>query len=125
MENGLVNSLHWPTLVFTYRGWSDGPGRSLQSRGLANTSGSRDAQHECLESTCDPGGGVGNHQAECCKLQLVNVNYQMRLVQNALGYIGFKVITTSGDRNEYLWTMERNLDTDSQYKAKNEIDYNN
>ena len=49
----------------------------------------------------------------------------MRLVQNALGYIGFKVITTSGDRNEYLWTMERNLDTDSQYKAKNEIDYNN
>ena len=49
----------------------------------------------------------------------------MRPMQNALGYIGFKVITTSGDRNEYLWTMERNLDTDSQYKAKNEIDYNN
>ena len=47
------------------------------------------------------------------------------LPQNALGYIGFKVITTCGDRNEYLWTLERNLDIDTHYQAKNEVDYNN
>jgi hypothetical protein len=47
------------------------------------------------------------------------------VVLNALGYIGFKVIATSGDRNEYLWTLERNLDMDTHYQAKIERDYNN
>lgn len=46
------------------------------------------------------------------------------VVLNALGYIGFKVIATSGDRNEFLWTLERNLDIDTHYQANNE-DYNN
>jgi hypothetical protein len=31
----------------------------------------------------------------------------------------------SGDHNEYLWTLERNLDMDAHYQAKNERDYNN
>lgn len=39
------------------------------------------------------------------------------VVLNALGYIGFKVVTTSGDAGEYLWTMERNLDMDTHYQA--------
>ncbi len=39
------------------------------------------------------------------------------VVLNALGYIGFKVVTTSGDHHEYMWTLERNLDTDTQYQA--------
>ena len=39
------------------------------------------------------------------------------MVLNALGYIGFKVVTTSGDHHEYMWTLERNLDTDTQYQA--------
>jgi len=38
------------------------------------------------------------------------------VILNALGYIGFKVIGTSGDNKEYLWTMERNLDMDTQYQ---------
>ena len=37
----------------------------------------------------------------------------------------FKVIGTSGDNKEYLWTMERNLDMDTQYQAKLKQDYNN
>ena len=36
------------------------------------------------------------------------------VILNALGYIGFKVISTSGDHHEYVWTMERNLDMDTQ-----------
>jgi len=40
------------------------------------------------------------------------------VILNALGYIGFKVIGTSGDNKEYLWTMERNLDMDTQYQSK-------
>ena len=47
------------------------------------------------------------------------------VILNALGYIGFKVISTAGDRNEYLWTLERNLDMDTQYQAKLQQDYNN
>ena len=47
------------------------------------------------------------------------------VILNALGYIGFKVISTAGDRNEYLWTMERNLDMDTQYQAKLQQEYNN
>ena len=40
------------------------------------------------------------------------------VVLNALGFIGFKVISTSGDASEYLWTMERNLDHDcAQFQA--------
>ena len=40
------------------------------------------------------------------------------VILNALGFIGFKVISTSGDRHEYLWTMERNLDHDcAQFQA--------
>lgn len=39
------------------------------------------------------------------------------VVLNALGYIGFKVVTTSGDPSEYMWTLERNLDMDTQYQA--------
>ena len=46
------------------------------------------------------------------------------VILNALGYIGFKVISTAGDRNEYLWTLERNLDMDTQYQAKLQQDYN-
>ncbi|XP_023333627.1 uncharacterized protein LOC111705355 [Eurytemora carolleeae] len=42
------------------------------------------------------------------------------VVLNALGYIGFKVITTCGDSKEYLWTLERNLDVDHQFKALEE-----
>jgi len=42
------------------------------------------------------------------------------VVLNALGYIGFKVITTCGDSKEYLWTLERNLDVDTQFKALEE-----
>jgi len=30
-------------------------------------------------------------------------------VLNALGYIGFKVVTTSGDRNEYMWTVRKRV----------------
>jgi len=40
------------------------------------------------------------------------------VILNALGYIGFKVIGSSGDSKEYLWTMERNLDMDTQYQSK-------
>lgn len=47
------------------------------------------------------------------------------VVLNALGYIGFKVISTSGDKTEYLWTLERNLDVDMHYQAKLEASYNN
>lgn len=47
------------------------------------------------------------------------------VILNALGYIGFKVISTAGDKNEYLWTLERNLDMDTQYQAKLQQDYNN
>ena len=36
------------------------------------------------------------------------------VILNALGFIGFKVISTSGDHHEYVWTMERNLDMDTQ-----------
>jgi len=39
------------------------------------------------------------------------------VVLNALGYIGFKVISTSGDKAEYLWTLERNLDVDTHFQA--------
>ena len=46
------------------------------------------------------------------------------VILNALGYIGFKVIGTSGDSHEYVWTMERNLDMDTQYQAKLQA-YNN
>ena len=46
------------------------------------------------------------------------------VILNALGYIGFKVISTSGDHHEYVWTMERNLDMDTQYQAKLQ-EYNN
>jgi len=46
------------------------------------------------------------------------------VILNALGYIGFKVIGTSGDRNEYLWTMERNLDMDTQYQLSKYYNYN-
>jgi len=70
------------------------------------------------------------------------------VILNALGYIGFKVVTTSGDRNEYMWTvrevhctpaegkelttalsrlllqLERNLDMDSQYQAIERSSYN-
>ena len=58
------------------------------------------------------------------------------VVLNALGYIGFKVnsnhrqyfpqygdlkvIATSGDLKEYLWTLERNLDADHQFKSLEE-----
>ena len=43
------------------------------------------------------------------------------VILNALGYIGFKVLTTSGDHHEYMWTMERNLDVDigNQYQVIN------
>merc|ERR1712029_595280 len=34
------------------------------------------------------------------------------VVLNALGYIGFKVVSTCGDAECYLWTVERNLDAD-------------
>merc|ERR1711936_828880 len=37
---------------------------------------------------------------------------------NALGYIGFKVVTTCGDSQEYLWTLERNLDADIQFQEE-------
>ena len=40
-------------------------------------------------------------------------------------YLVFKVIGASGDNKEYLWTMERNLDMDTQYQAKLKQDYNN
>jgi len=39
------------------------------------------------------------------------------VVLNALGYIGFKVVTTCGDSREYIWTMERNLDVDTHFSA--------
>lgn len=42
------------------------------------------------------------------------------VVLNALGYIGFKVIATSGDVKEYLWTLERNLDADHQFRSLEE-----
>ena len=47
------------------------------------------------------------------------------VVLNALGFIGFKVISTSGDRHEYLWTMERNLDMDTHFQAKLQASFNN
>ena len=31
-----------------------------------------------------------------------------------------KVIATSGDLKEYLWTLERNLDADHQFKSLEE-----
>ena len=49
-------------------------------------------------------------------------------VRQKLGHtinLTFKVIGTSGDNKEYLWTMERNLDMDTQYQAKLKQDYNN
>ncbi|TRY61899.1 hypothetical protein TCAL_09158 [Tigriopus californicus] len=39
------------------------------------------------------------------------------VILNALGYIGFKVVSTAGDRYEFMWTLERNLDMDTQYQA--------
>merc|ERR1719312_2316861 len=33
------------------------------------------------------------------------------VVLNALGFIGFKVIAVAGTHQEYLWTLERNLDS--------------
>ena len=39
------------------------------------------------------------------------------VILNALGFIGFKVISTSGDHREYVWTMERNLDMDTVTEA--------
>ena len=47
------------------------------------------------------------------------------VVLNALGYIGFKIISTSGDHHEYLWTMERNLDMDLHFQAKLKASCNN
>ena len=43
------------------------------------------------------------------------------IILNALGYVGFKVITTSGDRHEYMWTMERNLDVDITYQVIDQL----
>lgn len=40
-------------------------------------------------------------------------------------FVIFQVISTSGDRHEYLWTLERNLDMDTHYQAKLDRDYNN
>merc|ERR1711976_989113 len=37
------------------------------------------------------------------------------VVLNALGCIGFKVVTTCGDTECYLWTVERNLDADLDF----------
>merc|ERR1712079_48835 len=37
------------------------------------------------------------------------------VVLNALGYIGFKVVSTCGDTECYLWTVERNLDADLDF----------
>jgi len=37
------------------------------------------------------------------------------VVLNALGYIGFKVVSTCGDTECYLWTVERNLDADLEF----------
>ena len=36
-----------------------------------------------------------------------------------------QVISTSGDKAEYLWTLERNLDVDTHFQAKLEASYNN
>ena len=54
----------------------------------------------------------------------VNVRAGCVVVLNALGYIGFKVITTSGDSQEYLWTLERNLDTEISFPVSPELQPN-
>ena len=40
-------------------------------------------------------------------------------------FIFVQVISTSGDKTEYLWTLERNLDVDTHFQAKLEASYNN
>merc|ERR1719483_1461781 len=45
------------------------------------------------------------------------------VVLNALGYIGFKVVSTCGDSEVYLWTVERNLDTDLDCQEASAVEH--
>ena len=47
------------------------------------------------------------------------------IIIDNMSSFSLQVISTSGDKAEYLWTMERNLDVDTHFQAKLEASYNN
>merc|ERR1711971_585425 len=62
-------------------------------------------------------GGMAGYYSSW-KKHGISVPASSVVLLNALGYIGFKVVTTCGDSQEYLWTLERNFDADIQFQEE-------